>query len=103
MRIVNNFEHQVTSDIPTCNFCLQPFTKRLFIFCLRLQMVNFRRQIEETEQHLQSMMSHPGVTPQHLMSAIRKQHEAFVSLAAKYQPYHEAAKQQKEIFSNLHR
>ena len=66
-------------------------------------MVNFRRQIEETEQHLQSMMTHPGVSPQDLMSAIRKQHEAFVSLAAKYQPYHEAAKQQKEIFSNLHR
>jgi hypothetical protein len=35
------------------------------------QMVNFRRQIEETEQHLQSMMTHPGVTPQDLMSAIR--------------------------------
>jgi len=34
-------------------------------------MVNFRRQIEETEQHLQTMMSHPTITPQHLMTAIR--------------------------------
>lgn len=68
------------------------------------QMMHYRRQIEETEQHLTSMASGGNtLTPEDIANALNKSHKAFVSLAAKYQAIHEASKHQTEAYIQLHR
>ena len=65
----------------------------------------YARQIEETEQHL--MTSGAGgngsMTPDDLVKAMQKIHSAFISLAGKYEPIHDAVKQQKAIYLQKYR
>ena len=72
----------------------------LFVYTCR-----YARQIEETEQHL--MTSGAGgngsMTPDDLVKAMQKIHSAFISLAGKYEPIHDAVKQQKAIYLQKYR
>ena len=69
----------------------------------------YARQIEETEQHL--MTSGTGLcgggtdslAPDDLAKAMQKIHGAFISLAGKYQPIHDAVKQQKAVYLQNYR
>jgi nucleoporin p58/p45 len=67
------------------------------------QMLHYRRQIEETEQHLQSMANGQALTPEDVARALQKLHTAFVGLAGQYQTVHEAVRGQAEAFVQWHR
>ena len=67
------------------------------------QMLLYRRQIEETEQHLNSASGRQSVSPDDVMKAIQRLQASFTNLAGRYQKIHEAVKQQKEQYIQLHR
>jgi len=67
------------------------------------QMLLYRRQIEETEQHLNSASGRQSVSPEDVMKAIQRLQASFTNLAGRYQKIHEAVKQQKEQYIHLHR
>ena len=67
------------------------------------QMLLYRRQIEETEQHLNSASGRQSVSPDDVMKAIQRLQASFTNLAGRYQKIHEAVKQQKEQYIHLHR
>lgn len=67
------------------------------------QMVHYRRQIEETEQHLVSMASGQAMTPDDVAKAMQKLHSAFVGLAGGYQSIHEQVFALSEAFVQWHR
>ena len=85
-------------------------------------MQSYRKQIEQTEQHLQvnfhqisdtknSVLSFPAqvlgsgtsVTSEDIVAAVQKLHAAFTDLAAKYQGVHQALAVQKASYRQLHR
>ena len=65
----------------------------------------YARQIEETEQHLMTTGAGASgsMTPDDLVKAMQKIHSAFISLAGKYEPIHDAVKQQKAIYLQKYR
>ena len=67
------------------------------------QMLLYRRQIEETEHHLNSSSGRQSVSPDDVMKAIQRLQASFTNLAGRYQKIHEAVKQQKEQYIHLHR
>ena len=67
------------------------------------QMVHYRRQIEETEQHLISMANGQAMTPEDVAQALQKLHSAFVALAGGYQSIHEKIFALSEQFVQWHR
>ena len=67
------------------------------------QMVHYRRQIEETEQHLISMASGQSISPDDIAKALQKLHTAFVGLAGRYQSIHESVFSLSESFVQWHR
>ena len=67
------------------------------------QMLVYRRQIEETEQHLQTMATQETLAPEDIMRAIQKLQDSFTNLAGRYQKFHEAVAAQKEVFVQHHR
>ena len=67
------------------------------------QMVHYRRQIEETEQHLISMASGQAMTPEDVARAMQRLHSAFVGLAGGYQNIHEQVFNLSESFVQWHR
>ena len=67
------------------------------------QMVHYRRQIEETEQHLVSMASGQSISPDDIAKALQKLHTAFVGLAGRYQSIHESVFSLSESFVQWHR
>ena len=73
---------------------------RFFLIILR-----YARQIEETEQHLITTGAggSGSMTPDDLVKAMQKIHSAFISLAGKYEPIHDAVNQQKAIYLQRHR
>ena len=70
-----------------------------------LTMLRYARQIEETEQHLITTGAggSGSMTPDDLVKAMQKIHSAFISLAGKYEPIHDAVNQQKAIYLQRHR
>ncbi len=69
-------------------------------------ITRYARQIEETEQHLMTSNGAGGGTsmaPEDLVKAMQKIHSAFISLAGKYEPIHDAVKQQKAIYLQKYR
>ena len=66
-------------------------------------MIYYRRQIEETEQHLQSMANAQALTPEDIAEAVQKLNGTFTNLAARFYKIHEEVAHQKEIFIHLHR
>ena len=44
-----------------------------------------------------------SMTPDDLVKAMQKIHSAFISLAGKYEPIHDAVKQQKAIYLQKYR
>ena len=44
-----------------------------------------------------------SMTPDDLVKAMQKIHSAFISLAGKYEPIHDAVNQQKAIYLQRHR
>jgi len=67
------------------------------------QMVHYRRQIEETEQHLISMASGQTMSPEDVTRAFQKLHSAFIGLAGGYQNIHEQVFGLAEAFNQWHR
>ena len=67
------------------------------------QMLLYRRQIEETEQHLNSASGKQSVSPDDVMKAIQRLQATFTNLAGRYQKIHEAVKLQKEQYIQMHR
>lgn len=67
------------------------------------QMLVYRRQIEETEQHLQTMATQQTLSPDDITKAIQKLHASFTNLAGRFQKIHEMVQQQKEMYSQIHR
>jgi len=70
------------------------------------QMVLYKRQIADVENYLQTMSgdsASSSSTPETLIKAMQKTHAAFVSLAGRYQPLHEAIQQQKSIYVQQYR
>ena len=67
------------------------------------QMLHYRRQIEETEQHLHSMTTGQQLSPEDISRALQKLHTAFIALAGQYQTIHEAVLSQSESFLQWHR
>jgi len=67
------------------------------------EMTNYRKQIEQTELHLQAMGNADGIRSQDLTLALQKLHEAFTDLAAKYGGIHHQVAKQKEHYLNIHR
>ena len=90
------------------------------------QMQSYRKQIEQTEQHLQVTFksevltrfqtfasletqsvqvlgSGTSVTSEDIVAAVQKLHAAFTDLAAKYQGLHQALAVQKASYRQLHR
>jgi len=67
------------------------------------QMQSYRKQIEQTEQHLQVLGSGSAVTSEDIVAAVQKLHAAFTDLAAKYQGLHQALAAQKASYRQLHR
>jgi len=66
-------------------------------------MQSYRKQIEQTEQHLQVLGSGTSVTSEDIVAAVQKLHAAFTDLAAKYQGLHQALAVQKASYRQLHR
>ncbi|XP_040573664.1 nucleoporin p58/p45 [Lepeophtheirus salmonis] len=66
-------------------------------------MLKYRQQIDETEQHLHASASSAALSPEDLSKAIRKIHEAFTSLAGRYQHIHDCIQEQKTLYVKLHR
>ena len=84
-------------------------------------MQSYRKQIEQTEQHLQVIPcttldvllcfpfsfqvlgSGSAVTSEDIVAAVQKLHAAFTDLAAKYQGLHQALAAQKASYRQLHR
>ena len=71
-------------------------------------MVVYKRQIEDVENYLQTAAGGGGgpqsaSAPETLIKAMQKTHLAFVSLAGRYQPLHEAIQQQKSIYVQQYR
>ena len=83
-------------------------------------MQSYRKQIEQTEQHLQVNLgpsfrsktlhhnfqvlgSGTSVTSEDIVAAVQKLHAAFTDLAAKYQGLHQALAVQKASYRQLHR
>merc|ERR1712130_61875 len=67
------------------------------------QMQSYRKQIEQTEQHLQVLGSGNSVTSEDIVAAVQKLHAAFTDLAAKYQGLHQALAVQKASYRQLRR
>jgi nucleoporin p58/p45 len=67
------------------------------------QMQSYRKQIDQTEQHLQVLGSGTSVTSEDIVAAVQKLHAAFTDLAAKYQGLHQALAVQKTSYRQLHR
>jgi nucleoporin p58/p45 len=67
------------------------------------QMLIYKRQIEETEQHLQTAANRQNISPDDIMKAIQRLQTSFTNLAGRFQKIHEAVKQQKEQYIQLHR
>ena len=67
------------------------------------QMLVYRRQIEETEQHLQAMATQQTLSPDDITKAIQKLHASFTNLAGRFQKIHEMVQQQKEIYAHVYR
>ena len=67
------------------------------------QMLHYRRQIEETEQHLQTMASGRILAPEDVTRALQKLHTAFIGLAGRYHEIHETVKMQAETYVQWHR
>lgn len=67
-----------------------------------VQMTNYRKQIEQTELHLQAM-GNDSIQSQDLTRALQKLHEAFTDLASKYGGIHHEVAKQKEHYLNIHR
>jgi hypothetical protein len=55
------------------------------------QMASYRKQIDQTEQHLQVMGSGTAVTSEDIVAAVQKLHAAFTDLAARYQGLHQVS------------
>ena len=80
--------------------------KKLYDKCVIWAGYRYARQIEETEQHLMTTGGAGGngsMTPDDLVKAMQKIHSAFISLAGKYEPIHDAVKQQKAIYLQKYR
>ena len=75
----------------------------MFIIFQYFTASNYRRQIEETEQHLISMASGQAMTPDDVSRALQKLHSAFVGLAGGYQTVHEQVIALSESFVQWHR
>ena len=107
---------------------MSKFHPNIILYCfLRLisqfegQMQSYRKQIEQTEQHLQVIPcttlyvplcfsflfqvlgSGSAVTSEDIVAAVQKLHAAFTDLAAKYQGLHQALAAQKASYRQLHR
>jgi len=73
------------------------------------QMIVYKRQIEDVENYLQTAAAGSAGGPQSasasetLIKALQKTHSAFVSLAGRYQPLHEAIQQQKSMYVQQYR
>jgi len=66
-------------------------------------MSEYRKQIDQTQQHLQLMGSGGGVTSGDIAQAVQKLHAAFTELAARYQMIHQTLAVCKEEFVAVHR
>lgn len=97
---------QRTRDIPPGlqyeNLAPYEYFSRL-ISRFETQMLHYRRQIEETEQHLHSMTTGQQLSPEDISRALQKLHTAFIALAGQYQTIHETVLSQSESFTKWHR
>merc|ERR1712156_348117 len=104
--ILNAEIAQRTKDIPRGlqyeNLAPYEFFSRL-VAKFETQMVHYRRQIEETEQHLISMASGQTMSPEDVTRALQKLHSAFVGLAGGYQNIHEQVFALSDSFVQWHR
>jgi len=66
-------------------------------------MAVYRKQIEQTQQHLQSMGSGSGVSSGDIAQAVQRLHAVFTELAAKYQVIHHTLAKCKEQYVTIHR
>jgi len=110
--LVNVEVAQRTKDTPPAlqyennNGPIEYFNRLLANF--ESQMVVYKRQIEDVENYLQTAAGGGGgpqsaSAPETLIKAMQKTHLAFVSLAGRYQPLHEAIQQQKSIYVQQYR
>lgn len=67
------------------------------------QMQSYRKQIEQTEQHLQVLGSGNSITSEDIVAAVQKLHAALTDLAARYQTLHTAVAAEKATYGQLHR
>lgn len=66
-------------------------------------MSAYRKQIEQTQQHLQLLGSGNGVTSEDIAQAMQRLHAAFTELAARYQVIHLTLAKCKEQYVTIHR
>ena len=95
-----NYKKTISQQILKLVVVSKLISIRFFLIILR-----YARQIEETEQHLITTGAggSGSMTPDDLVKAMQKIHSAFISLAGKYEPIHDAVNQQKAIYLQRHR
>ncbi|XP_023345421.1 nucleoporin p58/p45 [Eurytemora carolleeae] len=66
-------------------------------------MTDYRKQIDETHQYLQTMGSGERVTSSDIVQAVHRLHSAFTDLAARYQCIHQTLARCKQQYISVHR
>lgn len=67
------------------------------------EMTEYRKQINQTQQHLQLMGTSEGVTSTDIVQAVQRLHAVFTELAGKYHVIHNTLAKCKEQYILMHR
>ncbi|XP_037946169.1 nuclear pore complex protein Nup58 [Teleopsis dalmanni] len=64
-------------------------------------LINFRQQISDTEQHMRSLENPRIISPEDLKRGFKHLNECFISLAGRLNEKHQEVETQKELYLNL--